>query len=343
MRVRTAARPLLHPLSLVSSPPPPYRSRGGGGKTREPEQGLSQCAGGPRARPPPSLPRGPIRIYYNVVASRGGGARAGRGPRRPLLGEERREGARQGCLLALSLARSLARSLPPSACGFSQPACSRRATEGRSLGRRRRLLPLFVRLKLLLARPGATGEARRAREGARGEPVGGAALAPRGRSGRPRSRRSLCLQPPLQAREPGCGLTRRAGGLEAGTRPGEPVGGGRRRPGRSCGKRGEWGAHRASRLKVQPGVSSRGGVPGPCRPVSHRAVGGSPGRKPGGQWCEGAGAAGDGEAGQTTQAASEGAGRFAALPGLPESPRISEPAGSGALLRDLLGSQRAKG
>lgn len=206
------------------------------------------------------------------MASRGGGARAGRGPRWPLLAEERREGARQGCLLALSLARSL----PPSACGFSQPACSRRAAEGRSLGRR--LLPLFVGLKLLLARPGATGEARRAREGARGEPVGGAALAPRGRSGRPRSRRSLCLQPPLQAREPGCGLTRGAAGLEAGTRPGKPVGGGR-----CCGERGEGGAHRASRLKVQPGVSSGGGVPGPCRPVSHRAVGRSPCRKPGGQ------------------------------------------------------------
>lgn len=91
--------------------PSPYRSRGGGGKTREPEQGLSQCAGGPRAGPPPSLPRGPIRIYYNVVASRGGGARAGRGPRRPLLAVERREGARRGCQLALSLARSLAPSL----------------------------------------------------------------------------------------------------------------------------------------------------------------------------------------------------------------------------------------
>lgn len=149
--------------------------------------------------------------------------------------------------------------------------------------------------------------------------------------------------PPCRPGSRGAGSHGEPGGLEAGTRPGEPVGGGRRRPGRCCGERGEGGAHRASRLKVQPGVSSRGGVPGPCRLVSHRAVGGSPGRKPGGQRCEGPGAAGVREAGQTSQAASEGAGRFAELPGLPESPRISEPAASGALLRDLRGSQRAKG
>lgn len=164
---------------------------------------------------------------------RAGGEGRGRAAGRAGLCSPRKGGrARAGA--ACSLSPSVACSLPPSAGGFSQPACSRRVAEGRSLGRRRRLLPLFVGLKLRLAReprPGATGEARRAREGARGEPVGGAALAPRGRSGQPRSRRSLCLQPPLQARDPGRGLTRGAGGLEAGTRPEEPVGGGRRRPG----------------------------------------------------------------------------------------------------------------
>lgn len=103
--------PLPFPLPF----PSPLLTALGEGEVRrgEPEQGLSQCSGGPRARPPPSLPHGPIGIYYNVVASRGGGARAGRGPRRPRLAEERREGARRGC----SLARSLSPSLPPSAAG----------------------------------------------------------------------------------------------------------------------------------------------------------------------------------------------------------------------------------
>lgn len=98
---------------------------------------------------------------------RAGGEGRGRAAGRAGLCSQRKGGrARAGA--ASSLSPSLARSLPPSAGGFSQPACSRRAAEGRSLGRRRRLLPLFVGLKLLLARPGATGEARRAREGARG-------------------------------------------------------------------------------------------------------------------------------------------------------------------------------
>lgn len=112
LRVRAAASPLLSPPFSFPFPSRLLTALGEGEARRgEPEQGLSQCSGGPRARPPPSLPYGPIGIYYNVVASRGGGARAGRGPRRPRLAEERREGARRGC----SLARSLPRSLPPPA------------------------------------------------------------------------------------------------------------------------------------------------------------------------------------------------------------------------------------
>lgn len=114
-----ACAPQLAPYSPLPVPfpfPSPLLLALGEGEVRrgEPEQGLSQCPGGPRARPPPSLPHGPIGIYYNVVASRGGGARAGRGPRRPRLAEERREGARRGCSPAPSLACSLARSLAPS-------------------------------------------------------------------------------------------------------------------------------------------------------------------------------------------------------------------------------------
>lgn len=116
-------------------------------------------------------------------------------------------------------------------------------------------------------------------EAAAREPVGfGAALAPRGRSGRPpRRRRSLCLQPPG-----------RPGSRGASSR-GEPGAGGGKRP----EEPGEGAAVRASlrrawgrRLKVRRGVSSRGGVVRSRRPVSHRAVGGSPGRKPGGQRAE---------------------------------------------------------
>lgn len=122
-------------LAPYSSPSPLLTALGEGEVRRgEPEQGLSQCSGGPRARPPPSLPHGPIGIYYNVVASRGGGARAGRGPRRPRLAEERREGARRGCSLARSLALSRSPSLPPSAGGFSQLACSPPAREPQRAG-----------------------------------------------------------------------------------------------------------------------------------------------------------------------------------------------------------------
>lgn len=75
LRVRTRGQPLsFSPLF----PPLPisYRPRGGG-TPEEPELGLSQWADGPRARPLPSLRRCPIEIYYNVVATRAGGARAG--------------------------------------------------------------------------------------------------------------------------------------------------------------------------------------------------------------------------------------------------------------------------
>lgn len=124
---------------------------------------------------------------------------------------------------------------------------------------------------------------------------------------------------------PGAGARAHAGnrGLEVGR--GLRSRGRGRRPGSRRGERG------GPRCKVRRGVSSCGGVLSPRRPVSHRAVGGSPGRKPGGQRGGGrrrcwvplrSGAERvlrDGEAGQTrrSQAESAGVGSFAALPGLP--------------------------
>ena len=155
-------------------------------------EGRGRAAGGPRAAP---------------ASSRGGKA-----------------GGRAPGLLAGSLARSLALSLAPShprrlySASLQPPRPG--AAAGRSLGRGRRLLPLFVGLKLRPAReprPRTPGEARRSR-GARAGGVG-AALAPRGRSGRPpRRRRSLCLQPPAG---PGAGARAHAGspGLEVGSGP----------------------------------------------------------------------------------------------------------------------------
>lgn len=99
----------------------------GGGKREERELGLSQWAGGPRARPPPSLRRRPIEIYYNVVASREGGARGAGWLRAGPALASRREGgrARAGAASSLPL---LVRSFPPSgrrvSQSVSQSACS---------------------------------------------------------------------------------------------------------------------------------------------------------------------------------------------------------------------------
>lgn len=113
-----ACAPQLAPYSPLPVPfpfPSPLLLALGEGEVRrgEPEQGLSQCPGGPRARPPPSLPHGPIGIYYNVVASRGG--RGAGGPRAaPASSCGGKAGGRAPGLLARSLARLLARSLAPS-------------------------------------------------------------------------------------------------------------------------------------------------------------------------------------------------------------------------------------
>lgn len=169
------------------------------------------------------------------------------------------------------------------------------------------------------------------------------------------------LSPPPAGR--GAGARAHAGsrGLEAGRGLRSRVGG-RAAAGALLRRARGPGERTGPRLKVKRGVSSCGGVLGP---VSHRAVGGSPGRKPGGQRCGGQrrcgvppwsravprdrGSWADG----TSQAASGGVGSFAALPGLPaidpasffkkKADHISERSGSGALLRNPQGSQRAKG
>lgn len=109
LRVRTRGQPLA--FSSFSFPSPLLTGLKGGGKQEELEVGLSQWADGPRARPPPSLRRGPIEIYYNVVANGGGGARAGgRAAGRAGLAWQR-EGGRARARAARLLARSLAPSL----------------------------------------------------------------------------------------------------------------------------------------------------------------------------------------------------------------------------------------
>lgn len=195
---RTAS-PFPFPLFFL---PSPFLTRLGEWGTRGALTGLSQWADGPRAQPPPSLRRRPIEIYYNVVATRGGGARAGGRagcrPGGPRLAEGRREGARRSLLLA--------HLLPPSAGGLvSQSACSRQARESQRAGASdasasfclcssdscsgRRGTPV----------PGATGEARRLRRASCVAGRRGAELSPRGRSWRPRWRRSLFVSSPPQA------------------------------------------------------------------------------------------------------------------------------------------------
>lgn len=246
--MRTRGQPLaFSPLFFC---PPHSLPALGSGEPVEPELGLSQWADGPQAQPPPSLLRRPIEIYYNVVATRGGGARArgraGCGPGRPCLTEERREGARRSLLLA--------HLLPPSAGGLvSQSACSLRAREsqrarasdasasschcssGSCSGRRGTLVPV------------ATGEARRLRRASWVAGRRGAELSPRGRSWRPRWRRSLFVSSPLQAPGPGLGsralwppnAAPEADGLE---------------PGRGGPEGKEAGADLGERFKVRLGV-----------------------------------------------------------------------------------------
>lgn len=206
-RAHTRPAPCLFLFFLPLSSP--YRPKGGG-KQEELEVGLSQWADGPRARPPPSLRRGPIEIYYNVVANGGGGARAGgRAAGRAGLAWQR-EGGRARARAARLLARSLARSLPPlvGLVSQQQPA-GPRAAEGPSLGRRRLLLPLFVGLQQWRAQepgPGATGEARRQRR--RGSRGGGRGAVPVGTVlAAAAALQPLCLQHPTGP-GPGRGLSR---------------------------------------------------------------------------------------------------------------------------------------
>lgn len=205
LRVRTRGQPLAFS-PLFPPRPISYRPRGGG-TPEEPELGLSQWADGPRARPLPSLRRCPIEIYYNVVATRAGGARgrAGCGPGRPRLKEGRREGARRG--------RSLAHLHPPFAGGLVsqsirlQPA-SPRAAEGPSL-RTPAPPPAIVRAAAAAAGAGARAPEPRVRRGSaqaglearscpRGDGPGGrggatASLSPAPR--RPRARGARALWP----------------------------------------------------------------------------------------------------------------------------------------------------
>lgn len=131
LRVRAAASPLLSPPLHVSLPlPSPYRSRGGGGKTRGartgPQPMLWRAAG-----PAPSFP--PARPNRNLLQCCGepGGRGAG-GPRAaPASSRGGKAGGRAPGLLARS---SLSPSLPPSASGFSQLACSPPAPEPQRAG-----------------------------------------------------------------------------------------------------------------------------------------------------------------------------------------------------------------
>lgn len=226
---------------------------------------------GRAAGPAPSFP--PARPNRNLLQCCG--EPGGRGAGGPRAAPASSCGGKAGGRAPGLLSRSLSPSLPPSAGGFSQLACSppdrepQRAgasdagaaschcSSGRSCGWGGSPGPRT---------PGEARQSRRARAGGVG-----VALSPRGRSGRPpRRRRCLCLQPPCR---PG------SRGLEVGR--GLRSRGRGQRSGRRGGQRG------GPRFKVRRGVSSCGGVRSPCRPVSHRAVGGSPGTKPGGQRCGG--------------------------------------------------------
>lgn len=108
-RAHTCPAPFLS--SSFPSLPIPHPLRGGG-KPEELELDVSQWADGPRTRPPPSLLCCPIEIYYNVVATRGGGVRAG-GLAAGRAGLAlRREGGR----VRARAPRSLTPSLPPPVC-----------------------------------------------------------------------------------------------------------------------------------------------------------------------------------------------------------------------------------
>lgn len=138
-RLRTRRQPpRLAPLFL--SPPHSLPAKRVGIRTRLQPMGWRAAA-----QPPPPLRRRPIGIYYNVVATRGGGARGRAGwlrAGRPRSAEGRREGARRSLPLALWLPPSLRRRVSQSV--RLQPA-SPGAAEGRSCGRGHFLLPLFLR------------------------------------------------------------------------------------------------------------------------------------------------------------------------------------------------------
>lgn len=230
-RAHTRPAPCFSPLFLPLPSPDPPR---GGGETRELELGLSQWAGGPRARPPPSLRRGPIGIYYNVVASgrgagRGSRGRAGCGPAWPRLAEGRREGARRGCC-------SLAPSLPQPVGLVSQPAARRPASRRGPEPRTPAPPPAIVRLAVAAAGAGARARELPVRRGGGGARAavwgaGGAPLSPEGTvQAAAAAPQPLCLQPPagpglgaLAAPWRGLVRTPERCGAGAGTRLEEPL------------------------------------------------------------------------------------------------------------------------